>query len=178
MLQDQNSESACVNPLRADENATQAAPFFAPCQHAAWTYVNDGKADAWGACQSGHIVCCAGTTCPANPNQAGDPDNGNSTAPTPSSSGKEDDFGGAADSCQRRAVAAAAGTVLPGLASLSLPARPVSFSRPAFASLSLPVVTLNPSATRPAVPAFSLSLPAGVSLPAALQPAPTTASRA
>ncbi|UKZ78239.1 hypothetical protein TrVFT333_005975 [Trichoderma virens FT-333] len=43
-----DGQNACVNPLRSDEGATSAAPFFAPCQHAAWTYVNDGAANSFG----------------------------------------------------------------------------------------------------------------------------------
>ncbi|KAF3018161.1 hypothetical protein E8E14_010354 [Neopestalotiopsis sp. 37M] len=66
---DLSEENACVNPLRADMGATAASTFFAPCQGAAWTYVNDGNADAWGSCQSGQISCCIGTSCPANPDQ-------------------------------------------------------------------------------------------------------------
>ncbi|ETS81376.1 hypothetical protein PFICI_06378 [Pestalotiopsis fici W106-1] len=66
---DLSPENACVNPLRALIPATAASPFFAPCQGAAWTFVNDGDADAWGSCQSGQISCCIGTACPANPDQ-------------------------------------------------------------------------------------------------------------
>ncbi|KAK7972749.1 hypothetical protein PG996_006970 [Apiospora saccharicola] len=65
-----NGQGGCVNPLRSDTSATEAAPFFRPCQHAAWTYVEDGAADAWGACQSGHITCCVGTECAPNPKQS------------------------------------------------------------------------------------------------------------
>ena len=159
-----------MTPLRADENATEAAPFFAPCQHAAWTYVNDGAADAWGACQNGQIVCCAGTACPANPKQPGD---NNGTAPPPPTSGKENDVGVVASS-RSSSAAARAGTAtgLPDLPSLSLPALPVSFSRPNVASLSLPV-TFNPSTLFPA----AVAIPTGVSGPAVLRPVPTTASR-
>lgn len=67
--QDNNGQGGCVNPLRSDTSVTEAAPFFQPCQHAAWTYVNDGEADAWGLCQSGHITCCVGTDCNPNPKQ-------------------------------------------------------------------------------------------------------------
>ncbi|KAK6189578.1 putative secondary metabolism biosynthetic enzyme [Pestalotiopsis sp. IQ-011] len=66
---DLSDDNACVNPLRSDFGAVTASTFFAPCQGAAWTYVNDGDADAWGSCQSGQISCCIGTSCPANPNQ-------------------------------------------------------------------------------------------------------------
>ncbi|KAK8073895.1 hypothetical protein PG994_004794 [Apiospora phragmitis] len=65
-----NGQGGCVNPLRDDKSATQAAPFFRPCQHAAWTYVEDGDADAWGLCQSGHITCCVGPNCAPNPKQS------------------------------------------------------------------------------------------------------------
>ncbi|KAK8110079.1 hypothetical protein PG999_008216 [Apiospora kogelbergensis] len=65
-----NKQGGCVNPLRADKNAREAAPFFRPCQHAAWTYVEDGAADAWGSCQSGHITCCVGPKCAPNPKQS------------------------------------------------------------------------------------------------------------
>ncbi|KAK8070829.1 hypothetical protein PG997_011032 [Apiospora hydei] len=65
-----NGQGGCVNPLRSDKSATQAAPFFRPCQHAAWTYVEDGAADAWGLCQSGHIACCVGPKCAPNPKQS------------------------------------------------------------------------------------------------------------
>ncbi|KAH8657991.1 hypothetical protein BX600DRAFT_514519 [Xylariales sp. PMI_506] len=61
-------ENACVNPLRSDELAVAATSFFEPCEGAAWTYVNDGNADS--NCQSGDIICCIGTACPANPKQS------------------------------------------------------------------------------------------------------------
>ncbi|KAG9242065.1 hypothetical protein BJ878DRAFT_517462 [Calycina marina] len=64
-----NNKNQCKNPLRSEMGATEAAPFLRPCQHAAWTYVNDGGADAWGFCQSGEITCCVGTKCPKNPKQ-------------------------------------------------------------------------------------------------------------
>ncbi|KAL7919956.1 hypothetical protein ACQKWADRAFT_322539 [Trichoderma austrokoningii] len=64
-----DGQNACVNPLRSDEGATSAAPFFAPCQHAAWTYVNDGAANSFGQCQSGQITYCVGAACPPNPKQ-------------------------------------------------------------------------------------------------------------
>ncbi|KAH8127562.1 hypothetical protein ACSS6W_000123 [Trichoderma asperelloides] len=64
-----DGQNACVNPLRSDQGATSAAPFFAPCQHAAWTYVNDGAANSFGQCQSGQITCCVGAACPPNPRQ-------------------------------------------------------------------------------------------------------------
>ncbi|KAH8660397.1 hypothetical protein BX600DRAFT_488573 [Xylariales sp. PMI_506] len=67
---DEDGQGACVNPLRADEDATAAAPFFAPCEHAAWTYVNDDAANSFGQCQSGQVTCCVGASCPADPKQS------------------------------------------------------------------------------------------------------------
>ncbi|KAK9420157.1 hypothetical protein SUNI508_06685 [Seiridium unicorne] len=64
-----DGQNACINPLRADSSATSAASFFTPCQHAAWTYVNDDAANSFGQCQSGEITCCVGAACTANPKQ-------------------------------------------------------------------------------------------------------------
>ncbi|KAK8110132.1 uncharacterized protein PG998_006589 [Apiospora kogelbergensis] len=55
---------ACPNPLRSDTNATTAHPFFAPCQHAAYTYPNDNTANSQNECHDGQIVCCVGAACP------------------------------------------------------------------------------------------------------------------
>ncbi|KAH8653618.1 hypothetical protein BX600DRAFT_501185 [Xylariales sp. PMI_506] len=60
---------ACINPLRADTNATAAVPFFAPCQGAAYTFPHDDGANSWAQCQNGHIMCCVGERCPPNPKQ-------------------------------------------------------------------------------------------------------------
>lgn len=58
------ANAAAVNPLRADTSATSAKAFFAPCEGEAYTFPNDHAANSWGACQSGLISCCVGTTCP------------------------------------------------------------------------------------------------------------------
>ncbi|ORY72095.1 uncharacterized protein BCR38DRAFT_331740 [Pseudomassariella vexata] len=63
------TEGACANPLRGDLGVTQANPFFAPCQHAAYAYEEDHAAVSAGECQEGHINCCVGTACPPNPDQ-------------------------------------------------------------------------------------------------------------
>ncbi|KAF3766432.1 hypothetical protein M406DRAFT_222992, partial [Cryphonectria parasitica EP155] len=61
---DNDGENACVNPERASTTDTTAAPFFAPCAGAAYTFPNDNGANSWGACQSGVIECCVGHDCP------------------------------------------------------------------------------------------------------------------
>lgn len=67
---DNDGENACVNPLRADTDATEATTFFAPCQGAAYTFPDDNDADSWGACQSGGVTCCVGMDCPASTKQS------------------------------------------------------------------------------------------------------------
>ncbi|KAL2040696.1 hypothetical protein N7G274_006675 [Stereocaulon virgatum] len=54
----------CYNP---EENVPDgpAAPFFAPCAGAAYTYPNDNAANSYGQCNSGVIDCCIGSRCPA-----------------------------------------------------------------------------------------------------------------
>ncbi|KAH8691612.1 hypothetical protein BGW36DRAFT_432160 [Talaromyces proteolyticus] len=64
-----DGQNACVNPLRADNLATSASDFFAPCAGMAYTFPNDSAANSMGACQTGQITCCIGTDCPANPKQ-------------------------------------------------------------------------------------------------------------
>ncbi|KAI0395238.1 hypothetical protein F5Y17DRAFT_457138 [Xylariaceae sp. FL0594] len=63
-------KNSCYNPLKADNFATAATPFFAPCAHAGYTYPRDSLANSWGECQSGHITCCIGTSCPPGPRQS------------------------------------------------------------------------------------------------------------
>jgi len=60
----------CINPLRSDESATAATPFFAPCQGMAWTYVNDNSANSFGDCQDGQVWCCIGMNCGASYKQS------------------------------------------------------------------------------------------------------------
>ncbi|CRG86958.1 hypothetical protein PISL3812_03971 [Talaromyces islandicus] len=67
---DNDGQNACVNPLRSDLSATAASSFFAPCQGMAYTFPFDSSANSDGDCQSGHVTCCVGTNCPANPKQS------------------------------------------------------------------------------------------------------------
>ncbi|OIW26283.1 hypothetical protein CONLIGDRAFT_706427 [Coniochaeta ligniaria NRRL 30616] len=64
-----NGKGSCKNPLRSDQTATAATPFFKPCQGGAYTYVNDHNANSFGVCQSGRITCCIGTACDRDPKQ-------------------------------------------------------------------------------------------------------------
>ncbi|KAI1322751.1 hypothetical protein F5Y16DRAFT_404154 [Xylariaceae sp. FL0255] len=60
---------SCYNPLKPDAQATAPTAFFAPCNHAAYTYPADSLANSFGQCQNGYISCCIGTACPADPKQ-------------------------------------------------------------------------------------------------------------
>jgi len=66
---DNDGENACINPTRSSTTITTPSVFFAPCEHAAYTYPIDNAANSWGACQSGQITCCVGMACPPNQNQ-------------------------------------------------------------------------------------------------------------
>ena len=59
----------CYNPLNnsGQKEGTAAAPFFEPCQGAAYTYPNDSGAGSY--CESNLINCCVGSTCPGDPKQ-------------------------------------------------------------------------------------------------------------
>ncbi|KAG7006753.1 hypothetical protein G7Y79_00013g035250 [Physcia stellaris] len=61
----------CYNPLRRSDqrSGTPAAPFFRPCQGAAYTYPYDDTADS--GCDSKLISCCVGSACPAPARQRG-----------------------------------------------------------------------------------------------------------
>ncbi|KAL2051028.1 hypothetical protein ABVK25_008622 [Lepraria finkii] len=61
----------CYNPLNnsGQKEGTAAAPFFEPCQGAAYTYPNDSGAGSY--CESNLINCCVGSTCPGDPKQHG-----------------------------------------------------------------------------------------------------------
>ncbi|KAI0142917.1 hypothetical protein GGR57DRAFT_485249 [Xylariaceae sp. FL1272] len=65
-----NHSGSCYNPLKADNHATAATAFFAPCSKAAYTYPNDHEANAYGVCQSAQVTCCIGAACPAGPKQS------------------------------------------------------------------------------------------------------------
>lgn len=66
---DDTAAGACVNPTRLSYASSPTA-FFAPCAGAAFTYTTDYAADAsWGVCQGGHVTCCVGPSCTANPKQ-------------------------------------------------------------------------------------------------------------
>ncbi|KAI0008824.1 hypothetical protein F4779DRAFT_618229 [Xylariaceae sp. FL0662B] len=64
-----DGKGACVNPNRVNGGVMSSADFFAPCQGAAYTFPNDSEANSFGQCQSGHITCCIGASCPKNPKQ-------------------------------------------------------------------------------------------------------------
>jgi hypothetical protein len=68
--QNDDNQGSCMNPDRANNAATGATTFFAPCAGAAYTYPGDSGANNPWNCQNGVIVCCVGTACPANPKQA------------------------------------------------------------------------------------------------------------
>lgn len=59
----------CYNP--SSDNAAPTglapAPFFAPCQGAAYVYPEDNGADR--GCSQRHVSCCVGEGCPANKRQ-------------------------------------------------------------------------------------------------------------
>jgi hypothetical protein len=62
----------CQNPIK-DVNAKTPHPFFAPCQHMAFAYPDDGAANAVRTCwPKEHVTCCIGgknNPCPAHPRQ-------------------------------------------------------------------------------------------------------------
>lgn len=65
-----NGEGACTNPTRPSTTIDRATSFFEPCAGMAYSFPIDDAANSFGACQSGTIVCCIGSSCPPNPKQA------------------------------------------------------------------------------------------------------------
>ncbi len=64
-----NGVGSCRNPQRYVNNGP-AAPFFAPCAHAAYVYPFDDSANSGnGVCGGSTVTCCVGTNCPSNPRQ-------------------------------------------------------------------------------------------------------------
>lgn len=60
----------CYNPEQGIASGP-AAPFFEPCQGAAYTYPDDNAANSYGQCSAGVIDCCVGSQCPAPARQHG-----------------------------------------------------------------------------------------------------------
>lgn len=56
LCKEKNSEGSCKNPLRKS-GGPPADPFFLPCQHQAYAYVEDHDAQSNGECLTGDITC-------------------------------------------------------------------------------------------------------------------------
>jgi len=64
-----NGVGGCWNPRRDQAKIQSPASFFAPCQHMAYTYVEDHAANANGWCTGDTITCCIGERCPKHPGE-------------------------------------------------------------------------------------------------------------